>query len=78
VDEKSNARLLKWQCTECDTVLGYLDPQAEELRIKLRDLYIWIYGGSVQVTCRKCGALNRLMQADLSTEKEIQNHTGRK
>ena len=64
-------KLKAWRCRDCNAVLGYLDRGAMELRIKIRDRYIWIQGGSVTITCGKCGSLNQLSQA-LSTLDEIE------
>lgn len=67
-------KLKDWKCRDCGTILGFLDHEATELRIKIRDLYVWIQGGSVTITCRKCGSLNQLSQThpSLSTLDEIE------
>lgn len=69
-------KLKDWRCRDCDTVLAFLDQEATELRIKIRDLYIWIQGGSVTITCRKCGSLNQLEQSR-STIDEIKKIEGK-
>lgn len=60
---------LEWKGRRCNYHLGNLDKTGEELSIKIRDRYLWIEGGSVTITCSKCGALNRLDQR--SSEQQI-------
>ena len=57
-----SVKKLEWNCSECGCRLGNLDKTGEVLRIKIRDIYFWIEGGSITRTCAKCGTLNRLDQ----------------
>ncbi len=47
-----------WKCSACCKVLGYTDPNKEVLRIKYKDLYIYVKGGEVTEICRYCGKAN--------------------
>ena len=47
-----------WRCRECRSILAMADEKKEVLRIKYKDLYVFIEGGKVTVLCRGCGALN--------------------
>ncbi len=61
-----------WKCRNCETVLGYLDQNCEVIRIKVRDVYVYVTGGAVSVTCRKCGTMNGIDQTqrdDLKSTK---------
>lgn len=63
-------RNLIWKCKACDFPLGQIDEQGEILRIKYKDLYLWITGGSVTMVCRRCGTLNQLTQKDPNITEE--------
>ncbi len=47
-----------WKCLACSKVLGYTDNDKQILRIKYKDLYVYIKGGEVTEVCRYCGKLN--------------------
>jgi len=64
-------KLVPWRCDACGAILGYVDPKSEVLRIKLRDIYQWFRGGTLAMTCRKCGQLNELTQKGLSTTEDL-------
>ena len=51
-----------WTCKSCKSILGFLDANKETLRIKYKDLFIYIKGGSVQIICRSCGQMNELKE----------------
>ena len=55
---------IPWRCKACNNILGFLDSRAEVLRIKVRDIYIYVAGGAVSITCRGCGLINELQQSD--------------
>lgn len=48
-----------WECSECRAILGVLNREKTELRVKRRDLYL-VIEGSCQQQCRRCGQLNVL------------------
>lgn len=47
-----------WKCKSCKAVLGCLDETKEDLRIKYKDLFVYVRGGQVTVPCRSCGQIN--------------------
>lgn len=50
-----------WRCKNCGFLLGLLSPDCRELRVKWRDLYIYIYEARVvKIICRRCGGENIL------------------
>lgn len=53
-----------WQCTSCSYMLGWYDPDKEELRIRKGDHYVWIRLGGpdayTKTICRHCGCENQL------------------
>ncbi len=53
-----------WKCTACCKILGYTDPNKEILRIKYKDLYIYVKGGEVTEICRYCGKANTAVSSD--------------
>lgn len=55
-----------WECTECRAILGVLNAEKTELRVKRRDLYL-VIEGSCQQQCRRCGQLNVLTDDDWLT-----------
>lgn len=51
-----------WLCASCSRHLATYDEKRDLLRIRHRDLYLWIrvgVGGWVEVVCRHCGEINR-------------------
>lgn len=50
-----------WKCFECKSILGYTNSQKDELRIKYKDLYVFIKGGETTVICRSCGRRNTVV-----------------
>ncbi len=53
-----------WKCSACYKVLGYTDPDREVLRIKYKDLYIYVKGGEVTELCRFCGKANVVVSSE--------------
>lgn len=52
----------KWLCTTCKAILAHTDKAKETLRIKYKDLYVFVEGGKVTVICRGCGTPNTARQ----------------
>jgi len=50
----------RWACEGCHATLGYVDKTGKILRVKYRDLYITVEGGTTTVVCRVCGRHARL------------------
>ncbi len=53
-----------WKCLACNKVLGYTDSDKQILRIKYKDLYIYVKGGEVTEICRYCGKANHVISDD--------------
>ena len=55
--EQLKMKAVEWTCDVCGFLLGYLNPQKTELRIKYKDLFVYIGEPLwVRTICRKCGA----------------------
>jgi len=53
----------EWRCISCRTLLGLYDTDADEIRIKIKDVMIHSHvgvGGYLTVHCRRCARVNRL------------------
>lgn len=50
-----------WRCKACHIRLGILNPECTELRIKYKDLFLFITGGTVRTVCKACGTENTLI-----------------
>jgi len=56
-----------WNCGKCGGCLAMYDPAKDVLRIRHRDLYVFIQvgpGGFIDVICRTCGELNSQAYVD--------------
>ena len=62
----------RWLCSNCSSILARTDESKEVLRIKYKDLYVFIEGGKVTVICRSCGAPNTAVQFPLANPTETQ------
>ena len=49
-----------WECAKCHARLGVYDPASGEVRIRYRDLYVWVSRGDIAVCCRGGGEVNTL------------------
>lgn len=52
-----------WACTSCGAKLGMYCDEKDELRLRYKELAIYMVpgvGGSVRVPCRRCAELNTL------------------
>lgn len=58
-----------WQCSKCGQMLGVVSEDKETVRIKYKDLFIFIEGGSITTLCRKCGFPNSLSQLEVAEEE---------
>jgi len=68
---------LKWQCESCKALLGFMDAERQQVRIKFKDLYVRVSGGTVEVVCRRCGLLNKLTQVEERKKEEVKQETKR-
>ena len=53
---------IAWKCQSCTSILGFLDKEKAELRIKYKDLFVYVKGGEVRIICRSCGQQNTLSE----------------
>jgi RNase P subunit RPR2 len=58
--EKKKEKILctAWKCPDCKSILGYTNAQKDQIRIKYKDLYVFVRGGQTTVICRSCGRQN--------------------
>ena len=52
-----------WACTSCGAKLGMYSKEKDELRLRYKELAIYMVpgvGGSISVPCRRCAELNTL------------------
>ena len=57
-NKKEHILCTAWKCADCKSILGYTDSRSEVLRIKYKDLFVYIRKGEVTTFCRKCGKQN--------------------
>ena len=51
---------LQWLCTSCQFILGFVNREKTEVRMKAKDFFLTVEGGKVTHPCRRCGQLNML------------------
>ena len=49
----------RWDCVGCKAVLGYVEDK-RIIRIKRKDLYVEMEGGTISTPCYRCGKVNRM------------------
>ena len=59
-----------WNCSKCAQILGVVASDRSSVRIKYKDLFLFIEGGNVTTICRKCGYPNSLIDTS-STPSEV-------
>lgn len=47
-----------WLCRDCGSILGVFSEDRETVRIKYKDLFVYVTRGVVTVFCRTCGCQN--------------------
>jgi len=61
----------EWRCLGCGKKLGYLDRDRKVVRIKSKDLYVFVEGGAVLVICRQCGRFNKIVDAKFAGSESV-------
>lgn len=62
-DEPVQQLDVTWQCVKCGHRLGYYSPSDDVLRVRHKDLTLWVSpgpGGQISIVCRSCGELNTI------------------
>lgn len=56
----------KWLCLNesCKALLGFVDEEKNQVRIKYKDLYVTVEGGRISLICRRCAKVNELVDQD--------------
>lgn len=61
--QQMRSRDTVWACTSCGAKLGMYSEEKDELRLRYKELAIYMIpgvGGSIRVPCRRCAELNTL------------------
>jgi ribosomal protein L34E len=66
-----------WECSNCGSLLGEISPGREVIRIKYKDLYLAIFGGALQLLCRRCGQENYLEDEDWKAFQNWKQNRGK-
>lgn len=48
------------RCMKCDARLLIYSPSDQTLRLRVRDVVATVYAGDMDLSCRRCGATNRM------------------
>ena len=56
-----------WLCPKCRQILGIVTEDRSSVRIKYKDFFVFIEGGSVTTLCRKCGFPSSLTDTSTGT-----------
>ena len=56
----------KWLCENetCKALLGYVNEERNQVRIKYKDLYVTVEGGRITLVCRHCAKVNELIDQE--------------
>ncbi|GAH19804.1 unnamed protein product [marine sediment metagenome] len=63
-EERLLFRGTQWLCTDCRFVLGYINPQKTEVRMKAKDFFLTVEGGKITHPCRRCGKTNEIAEEE--------------
>lgn len=68
---QSNARMQReqsfgevWPCKSCGFILGKLNQEKTQIRMKAKDFFITVQGGKIYHPCRSCGEFNELVDEE--------------
>ena len=59
-----------WLCPKCNQILGIVTEDRSSIRIKYKDFFVFVEGGSVTTLCRKCGFPSSLTDTPSGTIPE--------
>lgn len=71
--EPSQLQGTQWLCTDCRFVLGYVNPEKTEVRMKAKDFFLTVEGGRITHPCRRCGKVNEIVEQEFLAWKSNQN-----
>lgn len=75
-EERLLFRGTQWLCTDCRFVLGYINPEKTEVRMKAKDFFLTVEGGKITHPCRRCGKVNEIAEEEyLAWKAEQQTFT---
>lgn len=63
-EERLLFRGTQWLCTDCRFILGYINPQKTEVRMKAKDFFLTVEGGKITHPCRRCGKTNEIAEEE--------------
>ena len=71
VEHSSQPKNFKeWKCSSCGKRLGVLDKEHKILRLKSKDWYVYVQGGTVVVICRGCAQWNKIQDSNVEEDFE--------
>lgn len=53
-----------WECIDCRFLLGNINLENTEVRMKFRDFFISVEGGKITHPCRRCGKVNEIAEQE--------------
>jgi hypothetical protein len=62
---------IPWSCTSCGQMLGIVTADKTSVRIKYKDLFVFVQGGEVTTLCRKCGSPNTITDSDTEVKSVL-------
>ncbi|MBA7594677.1 hypothetical protein ES703_01624 [subsurface metagenome] len=63
----------QWLCTDCRFILGYVNPEKTEVRMKAKDFFLTVEGGKISHPCRRCGKVNEIAEQEFLAWKSERN-----
>jgi len=63
-EERVLLRGTQWLCTDCRFILGYINPENTEVRMKAKDFFLTVEGGKITHPCRRCGKTNEIAEEE--------------
>ena len=63
-EERVLLRGKQWVCTDCRFLLGYINSENTEVRMKAKDFFLTVEGGKITHPCRGCGKVNEIAEQE--------------